>query len=110
LFGVVKKGCTFTSQTTTIMEKYSKTIELNGKSIKVNVEFSYHTTERKTTLQSWTMPVSVIINNICYDKVVNVSCDTTKRNSGLKFTCNKTGLKFNDSHKKVIEHILTLNK
>lgn len=92
------------------MENYNKTIQLNGKSIKVNVEFSYHTTERITNHQSWTMPVSIIINNVSYEKAMNVSCDINKSTSGLKFTCNKTGLKFNDSHKKIIEHILTINK
>ncbi len=92
------------------MASYNKTIELNGKSIKVNVEFSYHTTERITSLTSWTMPVSIFINDICYDKVINVSSDTSKKNSGLKFTCNKTGTKFNDSEKKVVQHILNLYK
>lgn len=109
MFASINLMCNFTSTNNNNMESYNKTIKLNGKSINVNVEFFYHTTERITTLSSWTMPVSIIVNNVCYDKAVNVSSDTTKKNSGLKFTCNKTGVKFNDSHKKVIEHILTLN-
>jgi hypothetical protein len=92
------------------MRTYNKTIQFNGKSTKVKVGFYYHTTERTTNYQTWSVPVSIFINEICYDKVVNVSSDESKRNSGLKFTCNKTGTKFNDSEKKVVEHILNLYK
>jgi hypothetical protein len=92
------------------MRTYNKTIELNGKLVKVKVGFYYHTIERTTNYQVWSVPVSIFINEICYDKVVNISSDESKRNSGLKFTCNKTGRRFNDSEKKVVEHILNLYK
>jgi hypothetical protein len=93
------------------MEKsYNKTIELNGKLIMVKVCFSYHTEDRIVSPYSWEMPVSIFVNDFCYEKSVNVSRDTTKTNSKLKFTCNKTGEKFNDSEKKVVEHILNLYK
>jgi hypothetical protein len=90
------------------MENYNKTIKLNGKSIKVNIAFSYHTEERIISLNSWKMPVTIFIDNICFDKALTVMSNTNKSNSGLQFVCNKTGVKFNDSHKKVVEHILNL--
>jgi hypothetical protein len=90
------------------MENYNKTIKLNGKSIKVNIAFSYHTEERIISLDFWKMPVTIFIDNICFDKALTVMSNTNKSNSSLQFVCNKTGVKFNDSHKKVVEHILNL--
>jgi hypothetical protein len=91
------------------MKTYIKTIELNGKLTKVKVGFLYHETERIVSSYDWKMPVSIFIDDFCYEKVVNVSRDTSKKFGGLKFTCNKTGVQFNDNEKKVIEHILKIN-
>jgi hypothetical protein len=91
------------------MENYNKTISLNGKSIKVNIAFSYHESERIISLDYWKMPVTIFINDICYDKALTIMSNMNKSKSKLEFVCNKTGVKFNDSHKKVVEHILNLN-
>jgi hypothetical protein len=105
-----------TTKTHQKMATYNKTIELNGKSIKVNVGFQYHRSDVITTSdrtgETWTMPVSVFVNDICYEKAVTSICKMTKKTGRhyVNFVCNKTGVKFNDSEKKVIEHILTLNK
>lgn len=119
----MKKECMFTSQNNnnnnlnnTKMAAYNKTIELNGKKIIVNVNFDYdylstYTTSDRMKKTSKRL-VNVWINNVCYKNAVtsiyNVSNKTGRYSAS--FVCNKTGAKFNDSEKKVVEHILTLNQ
>ena len=98
----------------TKMATYNKKIELNGKSIIVNVNFDYDFASNVTTSdrmkETSTKLVNVWINNICYKNAVTSICNISKKTGrySASFVCNKTGIKFNDSEKKVVEHILNM--
>lgn len=96
------------------MATYNKKIELNGKSIIVKVNFDYDYSSSVTTSdrmkETSTRPVNVWINNVCYKNAVTSIFNVSKKTGrySASFLCNKTGAKFNDSEKKVIEHILSM--
>lgn len=93
-----------------------KSISKNGEIIKLNVEVTFDysneivsSTYLKTT-QIW--PCNIMINDVYYENAFTSYYNISKKTGRYShtFTCNKTGLKFNDSHKKLVEHILKFQK
>lgn len=91
-----------------------KTISKNGQNIKLNVEVSFDYSQEivfsdntKTT-QNW--PCNITINGALYKNAFTAIYNVSKKTGrySQSFVCNKTGLKFNDSHKKLVEHLLKM--
>lgn len=95
------------------MATYNKSIELNGKSTKANVCFTIfskaHTISDRLK-ETFITPMSIWIDDVCYENAITAYCNMSKKTGkcSVSYICNKTGIKFPDSQKKIIEHILNM--
>lgn len=97
------------------MANILKTIAKNGQITKLNVEVSFDYSNKivfdsyNKTTTVW--PCSIKIDGVFYENAFTSYYNVSKKTGRYSqtFTCNKTGLKFNDSHKKLVEHLLKIN-
>lgn len=91
-----------------------KTISKNGQISKLNVDVTFDYSQEivsnsylKTT-KVW--PCNIMIDNVYYKNAFTSYYNVSKKTGRYSqtFTCNRTGLKFNDSHKKLVEHLLRM--
>jgi hypothetical protein len=95
------------------MATYNKKIELNGKQITVKAGFGLDlnmfttVSDDKKTVHS-NPTYSVYINGVEYKNVFTSICTENKKTgrASISYICNKTGIKFANSDKKLIEYIL----
>jgi hypothetical protein len=95
------------------MAIYNKSIELNGKSTKAKVGFAEYSNTITTSdifKETYSTPMNVWIDDVCFENAITAICNLSKKTGRhtVSYICNKTGIKFPDSEKKVVEHILNM--
>lgn len=85
-----------------------KTLNVNGQNVKMDVHFGTNLTNKPVNTE---FQVSVSIEGKIYENAFTGFCNFNKKTfkTSISYTCNKTGLKFGDSEKKCLEHIIALN-